>query len=63
MELYTTGAYIYPAKINGRWMWVVTGFEGADSYYNGDVFNPPEVADTLEELEVNLTPDDDEEEE
>ncbi len=63
MEIYTTGAYVRSMKVDGQWRWIVTSFEGGDSYDDDSVFNPPEIADTQEELEVNLTPDDDEEEE
>jgi len=39
---------------NDLWMWVVSDFDG-DSFREGEVFNPPESAETLEELLVNTT--------
>jgi len=58
-EIFTTGAYLSPMKIkdsdgNDYWGWVVTDFDG-DSFHEGEVYNPPEYADTLNELLVNTT--------
>lgn len=52
--MYTTGAFIQPMKLtkeNGRevWFWVVSEFDG-DAFYDGDVHNPKECGDTIEEL-------------
>lgn len=56
--IYTTGAHLSPIKavIDGeeRWMWTVSEF-GDDSFKDGDVFNPPESANTLEELLTNTS--------
>lgn len=61
MQIHTTGANISPEKINGEWYWVVDDFTDDDSYdEEGNVFNPPVRAKTLQELETNLTPQDDE---
>ena len=58
-DIFTTGAFLYPMKIkdsNGGdlWKWVVSEFDG-DSFRDGEEFNPPESAETLEELLVNTT--------
>ena len=58
--IFTTGAFLQPKKIkseNGTeyWTWVVTEFID-DSYYDAEVFNPVEYADTLEKLTINTTP-------
>ncbi|MCL2349553.1 MAG: hypothetical protein FWC50_14980 [Planctomycetaceae bacterium] len=58
-DIFTTGAFLYPMKIkdsNGcdLWVWVVSDFDG-DSFREGEVFNPPESAETLEELLINTT--------
>ena len=49
-EIFTTGAYLYPLEgIDGRFYWAVGGFE-YDSFMDGEIHNPLESADTLEEL-------------
>jgi len=52
-QLFTTGAFISPRKINidGKvyWFWVVDGFED-NSFYDGDVLNPLEFSETKEGL-------------
>ena len=58
-EIDTTGAFLHPMKIkNGsgdnQWIWVVSDFDG-DSFRDGEEFNPPKSAETLEELLVNTT--------
>ena len=56
--IYTTGAMLIPIKRvkKGKtyWLWTVSEFTD-DCYYDGEVFNPPETAKTLEELMVNTT--------
>jgi len=52
--IFTTGAFLQPTKIknvNGTeyWIWAVTEFID-DSFNNGEVYNPKEYANTLEEL-------------
>jgi hypothetical protein len=50
MEIFTTGAYLYPIEgADGRFYWAVGGFED-DSFMDGDIFNPLESADKLEDL-------------
>ena len=57
--IFTTGAYLVPKLIHiegnlWRWMWIVTSFEN-DSFMNGDTFNPPEAAESVEQLVVDTT--------
>lgn len=52
--IYTTGAFLCPRKFFTRdgeetWCWVVEEFTD-DSYYAGNVFNPPEFGRTKTEL-------------
>lgn len=51
--IFGTGVFLRPVKciINGieSWRWVAVGFEG-DSYYDGEVINIYDYADTLEGL-------------
>ncbi|GHT21187.1 hypothetical protein FACS189419_01670 [Planctomycetales bacterium] len=56
--IYTTGAFLRPMKVfdcDGKemWLWAVTGFDGADSFNDGNVCNPIEVANTKEKLLVD----------
>ena len=55
--IYTTGAYLVPKRvtIDGQrlWVWLVTHFED-DSFRDGNEFNPPETAKTIQAL---LTPE------
>ncbi|MDR0521103.1 MAG: hypothetical protein LBH00_04520 [Planctomycetaceae bacterium] len=58
--IYTTGAFLRPMQVkdangNERWIWYVTEFEDGDSFYDGNVYNPREVAGSLEELLVDTT--------
>lgn len=62
--IYTTGAFLRPMKTpcdNSEtgfvWRWVVTEFEGGDSFLDGNIYNPPESAYTEKELLINTTPD------
>ena len=57
--IFTTGAYLRPQKIVDtmgieKWMWVITEFTD-DSFKDGEVFNPSEVADSHQELCRNFT--------
>jgi hypothetical protein len=59
-QIYTTGAYLRPMKVTdvgGKefWVWYVEGFEGGDSFKDGEVYNPVEVAGSVEELLVDTT--------
>jgi len=59
--IYTTGAFLYPVEWvdeSGEtyWVWVVDEFID-DSFKEGNIFNPPELAPTLKELMVNTTDD------
>jgi hypothetical protein len=52
--IHTAGALLRPQKVidmlgNEIWMWTVAEFTN-DSYKDGEVFNPPETALSLEEL-------------
>ena len=52
--IYTTGAFLKPAKITtdkGKvvWVWYVAEYN-EDSYRDGELYNPQEFADTKEEL-------------
>lgn len=51
--VFSTGVFLRPAKciINGteQWRWVAVGFQG-DSYYDGEVINIYDYADTFEGL-------------
>ena len=56
-RIYTTGAFVQPMKVkdvNGDdfWIWAVEKFEDS-SFYDGDEYNPSEVAGSLEELLIN----------
>jgi len=52
-KIFATGVFLQPAKctINGieQWRWVAVGFV-KDSYYDGEVINIYDFADTLEGL-------------
>lgn len=54
LKIYTTGAFLQPAKVvdsTGKeiWIWYVSEFTD-DSFLNGDIYNPMETATTKEEL-------------
>ena len=52
-KIFATGVFLQPAKctINGveQWRWIAVGFED-DSYYDGEVIDIYDYADTLEGL-------------
>jgi len=52
-KIFATGVFLQPVKctINGRehWRWVAVGFED-DSYYDGEIIDIYDYADTLEGL-------------
>ena len=61
--IFTTGAFLHPVRVMNRfgqtvWTWGVSEFID-DSYYDGETFNPPESAVSLEELMNNTTAHDD----
>jgi len=55
-QIFTTGAYLEPVQIGGAWMWVVSSFED-DSFMDGEIFNPPHIAETRNLLLINTTKD------
>lgn len=52
-KIFATGVFLQPVKctINGKeqWRWVAVGFED-DSYYDGEIIDVYDYADTLEGL-------------
>ena len=59
-QIYTNGAYLRPLKMvddNNKefWIWYVEKFEGADSFYAGEVYNPASVASSLDDLLYDTT--------
>jgi hypothetical protein len=53
-QIYTTGAFLHPQKaidISGNviWVWTVVEFTD-DSFKDGEVYNPPETANSYEKL-------------
>lgn len=53
-NIYTTGAFLQPARIVDNagkeiWIWYVSEFTD-DSFLDGNVYNPQEVANSKEEL-------------
>lgn len=55
--IFTTGAFLYPfQKPDGTWGWAVAEFEDS-CFLDGEEFNPPETADTFEELGTDTTED------
>ena len=58
-KIFTTGAFLQPIRIKDEddkyfWAWIVESFED-DSYDGEEVFNPPEIASSIEQLLVNTT--------
>ena len=58
-KIFTTGAFLQPMKVkdvkgNDFWIWAVEKFENS-SFYDGDEYNPSEVAGSLEELLIDKT--------
>jgi len=54
VKIFTTGAFLRPLKVtdcDGKdcWVWTVSSFI-ENCYDDGDVFNPPVVAGSLEKL-------------
>jgi len=35
-NVFTTGAFLYPALVDGEWKWVVNGFED-DTFMDGEI--------------------------
>ena len=49
-QIFATGVHLTPIKVDKKWWgWVASQFED-DSFRDGKVYNPPERAETLEEL-------------
>lgn len=52
-KIFTTGAYLKAIEciIDGRkqWRWVVVGFED-DTYFNGEIVDIQDYADSFEDL-------------
>ena len=64
MDIFTTGAHLRPiwtTDTSGKRMlvWLVIEFVD-NSFRDGEIFNPPEVGYSIEELTVNETPMDEE---
>ena len=58
-KIYTTGAFLQPIKVkdangNDFWTWAVEKFEDP-SFFNGNEYNPSEVAGSIEELLIDRT--------
>ena len=58
-KIFTTGAFLRPMKVkdvngNDFWVWVVEKFED-NNFYDGEEYNPVEVASSLEELLIDTT--------
>lgn len=55
-KIFATGVFLQPVKcsINGieQWRWVAVNFED-DSFFDGEIINPIEYADDINELVVN----------
>lgn len=52
--IFTTGAFLMPMKVvdskgKEQWLWVVSEFTD-DSYFDGNVYNPSEFANSKEKL-------------
>ena len=57
--IYTTGAILRPQKVtdmlgNMVWVWTVAEFTD-DCFKDGEIFNPPETAENLDELLIDTT--------
>ncbi len=56
--IFTTGAFLRPIKViqndQELWMWMVAEFID-DSFKDGEIFNPPELSETEEDLLLDLT--------
>jgi hypothetical protein len=50
MVCFTTGAFITPVEINGKWHWVVSGFEDDTYDGSGDYAEIVESAENMEDL-------------
>ncbi len=52
-KIFATGVFLQPVKckINEieQWRWVAVGFED-DSFFDGEIINPNEYADDVEDL-------------
>jgi len=60
-KIFTTGAFLQPMQVkdangNDFWVWTVERFEDS-SFYNGQEYNPVEIAMNLEELLGDTTAD------
>jgi hypothetical protein len=52
--VFTTGAFLQPLKVlnrdgNRAWFWVVSEFID-DTFQDGEIYNPPEIAQSKAEL-------------
>jgi len=59
--IFTTGAHLLPMKVNNEdgkeyWIWTVSEFID-DSFKDGEVCNPKEIAESLDELLINTAID------
>ncbi|MDR0793722.1 MAG: hypothetical protein LBE82_10470 [Chitinophagaceae bacterium] len=60
-QIFTTGAFLQPMKVTDSegkeiWVWAVEKFEDS-SFYDGEEYNPKEVAESLDELLIDTTGD------
>ena len=58
--IFTTGAFLKPMKVtdsDGKeiWVWYVSEFT-ENSFLNGEIYNPQEIANSNDELFINSTP-------
>ncbi|MCL1958783.1 MAG: hypothetical protein FWF68_04210 [Spirochaetes bacterium] len=56
-KIFTTGAFLQPIQVkdangNDFWIWTVERFEDS-SFYNGQEYNPVEIARSLDDLLIN----------
>ena len=56
---FTDGAHITPIFYEGKWVWMVTEFDG-DTYCDGDIINPDTVSDSIASLAYRLGMEEDE---
>jgi hypothetical protein len=48
-DIYTTGAYLRPMEVDGKWRWVVMSFND-DSYEDGELVTPTEIGSNQDAL-------------
>ena len=59
-KIFATGVFLQPVKctINSidQWRWVAVGFED-DSFFDGEIINPIEYAESISDLIISNTED------